>query len=110
VQVDEARADHQPGHVDPLGALQRLDGGRRDHVAGHGHVGHRVQPAVRVDDPPARQYKGVHPPPALPSSSVPSPAPPPLPVILARCGPSGTSSCGQPARSTSFHEPITRAR
>jgi hypothetical protein len=57
VQVDEARTNHQPTHIDgsPTTQMQTHLAHARDAPPVHCHVAHRVRPRLRIDDAPAAQ-------------------------------------------------------
>ena len=56
VQVDEAGRDHQSPGIDHRGPRQRRPGDRRDRAVPDPDVAHRVEPALRVDDPPPGEH------------------------------------------------------
>ena len=55
MEIDQARANHLPRRIDPIGARRNLQ--RRPHSSyasiGDQHVGHNIEPVGRIDHPPA---------------------------------------------------------
>ena len=59
VQVDEPGRHDQPGGVDDRPALQRRFGERRHGAVADPDVSHGIEPALRIDDPPAGDHQVV---------------------------------------------------